>query len=98
MSKVPLLFAMRTLQKSVLVICTASAAACAAMAENGTTVVPTPCEMSVTSGECAAKGEPKFEGVASTPVELHGHILCGQGNNWSDVRPRGGGVDRRQET
>lgn len=47
-------------------------------------IIPAPREMSVTGGECAAKCKPKFEQVASIPPELRGHILGGQGNNWSE--------------
>ena len=53
----------------MLVVCAASAAACAAVAAESPAIVPAPQEMSVTGGECAAKGEPKFETVASIPPE-----------------------------
>ena len=60
---------MKTIQKSLFVVCAAGAAACAAVAADGVAVVPAPREMSVTGGECAAKGGPKFETVASIPPE-----------------------------
>ena len=63
------MFAMKTIQKSMLVVCAASAAAYAAVAAEGPAVVPAPCEMSLTGGECTAKGEPKFETVVSIPPE-----------------------------
>ena len=48
------------------IVATASVAADATKA---VTIVPAPREMTVTGGECQAKGEPKFEQVASIPPE-----------------------------
>ena len=54
------------------VIAVAGIAATASAATDATktvTIVPAPREITVTGGECQAKGEPKFEQVASIPPE-----------------------------